>query len=429
VDHAFLVGKLTTYFPDNRCATFKEVSIGLNRFFAPLLANEPDLSPEKILQELWQRVRHIEFTPKSEHVEITNRVHRSNIQGSPEVGSDEKTNVGFSLPQDQNASEQMEDMVAQDLKKDRELKGEEETKRTTNQQLKEHFKIIRKAMSGGTSNFSARAFFIVFTSLFGVSLAFGFFAYKQFGEKEAISQETINSLLIDESMTLEREAHQMSLKAITVYQDKLDELEKNLPNSEEKGTGKNEAPKTGGAAEIKAIGPSSVQEILSGGTCPDSMALLKKEAGSFCIDTLEFPNIHGEYPGVNVSFDEAKNFCSQTGKRLCTLSEWQFSCQGLSKRGSCCGEAKAGKGKGCNLQRPKGEERIGKLGEFSSCQTPEGVGDLNGNVAEWVRLAPDEGAAVVGSSYLESLSQATCQKMERVSPSTKSPAIGFRCCL
>jgi serine/threonine protein kinase len=429
IDHAFLVGKLTTYFPDNRCATFKEVSNGLNRVFEPLFANEPDLSPAKILQELWQRVRNIEFSPKSEHVEITNRVSRHRIQGSPEVGSEEKTNLGFTLLQDQNASEQMEDMVAQDMKKEREFKGEEDTKRTTKQQLKEHFKIIRKAMSGGTSTFSARAFFIVFTSLFGVSLAFGFFAFKQFGEKEAISQETINSLLVDESMTLEREAHQMSLKAITVYQDKLDELEKNLPSGEEKGAGKNEASKTGSAAEIKASGQVPVQAILSGGACPDSMTLLKKEAGSFCIDTLEFPNIPGEYPGVNVSFDEAKNFCSQAGKRLCSLSEWQFSCQGLGKRGSCCGEAKTGKGKGCNVQRPKSEERIGKLGEFSLCQTPEGVGDLNGNVAEWVSLAPDEGAAVVGGSYLDTLAQSTCQKVEHSLPSTKSPAIGFRCCL
>jgi hypothetical protein len=47
-----------------------------------------------------------------------------------------------------------------------------------------------------------------------------------------------------------------------------------------------------------------------------------------CIDRYEYPNQAGVLPMVMVSWYEARRRCQAQNKRLCTESEWTFSCEG-----------------------------------------------------------------------------------------------------
>lgn len=49
---------------------------------------------------------------------------------------------------------------------------------------------------------------------------------------------------------------------------------------------------------------------------------------AFCIDKFEYPNIEGHVPQSWMSWYDAKKTAESIGKRLCTRSEWTFSCEG-----------------------------------------------------------------------------------------------------
>lgn len=145
-----------------------------------------------------------------------------------------------------------------------------------------------------------------------------------------------------------------------------------------------------------------------------------------CIDRLEFPDIPCEYPVVWVRAREAQELCQAVGKRLCDAHEWEGACQGelgppdyrwdlaegqsaqsaftrmraahnraqtdrrwsygdsfqtgvcaqdSTKSPTCTGGSWAGCG---SNHYP--------AGSFPGCQSPLGVGDLNGNAAEHMNL-------------------------------------------
>src|ERR1017187_4339225 len=48
----------------------------------------------------------------------------------------------------------------------------------------------------------------------------------------------------------------------------------------------------------------------------------------FCIDQYEYPNIKGHIPQSRMSWYDVKASSEKEGKRLCTKSEWTFSCEG-----------------------------------------------------------------------------------------------------
>ena len=59
-----------------------------------------------------------------------------------------------------------------------------------------------------------------------------------------------------------------------------------------------------------------------------STSRLSRKPLHFCIDRYEFPNAHGEFPLVVVTYSEARAYCGKVRKRLCTESEWTFACEG-----------------------------------------------------------------------------------------------------
>lgn len=48
----------------------------------------------------------------------------------------------------------------------------------------------------------------------------------------------------------------------------------------------------------------------------------------YCIDRYEYPNVEGQIPATWMNWHDVKNACASEGKRLCTKTEWTFSCEG-----------------------------------------------------------------------------------------------------
>lgn len=125
----------------------------------------------------------------------------------------------------------------------------------------------------------------------------------------------------------------------------------------------------------------------------------------FCIDKYELPNVEGQIPTSWLSYDDSKKMCESVGKRLCTASEWEFSCEGPTPdpHPYPYGDGYHRDSKACNTDNPlrhdinisharhKGDPDATKLdamlipsGSRKTCVSPFGVYDLVGNLDEWV---------------------------------------------
>jgi hypothetical protein len=126
----------------------------------------------------------------------------------------------------------------------------------------------------------------------------------------------------------------------------------------------------------------------------------------FCMDRYEWPNQKGELPALLVSWVDATKLCEAKGKRLCSVDEFDFACEGEKMLPYTYGYARDATK--CNIDRPyrkrektlKKYERCMKLpackaelekldqrlptGSLPECVSPFGVYDLNGNINEWV---------------------------------------------
>jgi formylglycine-generating enzyme required for sulfatase activity len=123
-----------------------------------------------------------------------------------------------------------------------------------------------------------------------------------------------------------------------------------------------------------------------------------------CIDRYEAPNVDGEFPFALKTAYDGETWCAERGKRLCTEDEWMRACAGPHGRPYPYGsEYRAA---ACNDDRPwipvewellaqwpsdravdeaKRLFQAEKSGLRAGCVSEDGVHDLTGNVAEWVR--------------------------------------------
>jgi eukaryotic-like serine/threonine-protein kinase len=105
---------------------------------------------------------------------------------------------------------------------------------------------------------------------------------------------------------------------------------------------------------------------------------------AFCIDEYEYPNRKGTLPLFKVSYNESKSYCEALGKRLCFDTEWTRACRGNSGRLFSYGETKDKNLCHTKIEPEAKDTKMSPSGSFSNCVSPEGVYDLNGNVAEWI---------------------------------------------
>lgn len=132
----------------------------------------------------------------------------------------------------------------------------------------------------------------------------------------------------------------------------------------------------------------------------------KKRPMEFCIDRYEWPNRKGEVPLLLVDWYDARRMCKEAGKRLCTVDEFNFACEGEEMLPYTYGYERDDTK--CNIDKPyvrreknlarydkcmatpscKAElERLDQrepAGSRPECVSPFGVYDLNGNINEWV---------------------------------------------
>jgi hypothetical protein len=156
--------------------------------------------------------------------------------------------------------------------------------------------------------------------------------------------------------------------------------------------------------------------------CPPGMVSVARDNGStFCIDAYEWPNIAGEKPLARVSWVQAKIFCMDAGKRLCTRDEWATACKTSKKTAYPYGQ-KYQKGK-C----PSEGRATYKSGSFPQCGEANGAKDMVGNVWEWVEDKKGDYPYMLGGSFGFG-EVADCHLASEGGIGLKSAEVGFRCC-
>jgi formylglycine-generating enzyme required for sulfatase activity len=176
---------------------------------------------------------------------------------------------------------------------------------------------------------------------------------------------------------------------------------------------------------------------------------------TFCIDRYEAPNVGGEFPFALKTAYDGETWCAEHGKRLCTENEWVRACAGSGARVYPYGDEH--RVSVCNDDRPwipvhweslaqwpsdiaideaKRLFQAEKSGLRAGCVSEDGVHDLTGNVAEWVRrsdAAPRPGYDHVlkGCYWAGCYHEAhpNCEFRNSAHPSSfRTYEAGFRCC-
>lgn len=126
----------------------------------------------------------------------------------------------------------------------------------------------------------------------------------------------------------------------------------------------------------------------------------------FCIDRHEWPNREGALPALLVTWGEAQASCAGVDKRLCTVDEFAFACEGermlpysygfvrdptrcridrpyVAPRRALMPWSDCEKSIPCQDEVARLDQRA-PIGSHPGCTSPFGALDLNGNVNEWV---------------------------------------------
>jgi formylglycine-generating enzyme required for sulfatase activity len=166
------------------------------------------------------------------------------------------------------------------------------------------------------------------------------------------------------------------------------------------------------------------------GACLDVRGCTAPAVGAGC--TLEEGLL--DHPVNCVTVDQARAFCTWTGKRLVTSAEWTAAAAGAdgrlypwgadvpaAARLNACGSECAAAGM---YPTSDGHVRTAPVGAFPVGATPEGVQDLAGNVAEWVDGVVTPTAR--GGAY-DDVARAAVASTSARSAAVAGPAVGFRC--
>lgn len=136
-----------------------------------------------------------------------------------------------------------------------------------------------------------------------------------------------------------------------------------------------------------------------------------------------FPARLASQPVVNVSAENAQAYCIWSRTRLPSWLEWERAASGPARQpypwgmdysAACCNSVESGRGS------------LAAVDEFPLGDSPEGVRQLCGNVAEWV-VGPEGRFEVRGGSYRMSCELwGLAYAFRQTEPGFQAPDIGFR---
>jgi hypothetical protein len=155
------------------------------------------------------------------------------------------------------------------------------------------------------------------------------------------------------------------------------------------------------------------------------------EMEPYYIDLLPYPDEAGAIATTNVTRDDAAALCEKKGKRLCTELEWERACKGPANTTYEGGDEYHAET--CGMGKPADLSAKRPTGDLAGCVSGFGVREQHGGAWEWTGEPwgrggrKDLGVLKGGNATSGELAGRCANSLARA-PSTKSPAMGFRCC-
>jgi serine/threonine protein kinase/formylglycine-generating enzyme required for sulfatase activity len=192
--------------------------------------------------------------------------------------------------------------------------------------------------------------------------------------------------------------------------------------------------------DVTEITNGQYKACVNGGDCNPPASGSGVYSRSNYYDQAQYAN----YPVVNVTWFDARDYCIWAGKRLPTEAEWEKAARGDDGRIFPWGNS-------FNSNRTNTQDRgtsaIQPVGQYSNGASPYGILDMTGNVWEYVAdwfdpdyyaSSPDQNptgptSSPTGQRVLRSGSYANFQHYARIAnrgavePGTSTPFRGFRC--
>jgi type II secretory pathway pseudopilin PulG len=168
-------------------------------------------------------------------------------------------------------------------------------------------------------------------------------------------------------------------------------------------------------------------DMASDNNCMENSLPVPVKGKTVCIDAYEFPNKAGEKPRNMVSHDAANRLCESTGKRLCSVEEWQAACRGNSNLRYPYGNSYNQTKCATDLKSAKEPNRSGFA---EHCRSYYGMYDMSGNLWEWTSTpAQREGLFLVAGGAWNTQNASSCNETKfSFYPQNEYPFVGFRCC-
>lgn len=168
-----------------------------------------------------------------------------------------------------------------------------------------------------------------------------------------------------------------------------------------------------------------VYDMAGDNRCPANAYPVPVKGKTVCVDAYEYPNQAGEKPKAMVTHEMAARLCSEAGKRLCTIDEWQAGCKGKDNTRYAYG----------NRYQPSkcvtaAREAL-RSGYAEQCRSWWGMYDMAGNLWEWTASpAPQRSSLylVAGGSWNTQNASSCTETKFSFYPQNEYTFVGFRCC-
>jgi formylglycine-generating enzyme required for sulfatase activity len=147
-------------------------------------------------------------------------------------------------------------------------------------------------------------------------------------------------------------------------------------------------------------------------------------------------------PVRGVSFYQARAACANSGKRLCSATEWITACRGdgdltypygdVYDREKCNGHDSGRKDVVESGAMFEVQKVVGSKDQAAGCVSQHGAYDMSGNLWEWnsTLYLDNTRRGLVGGSFQSNKAGLRCVTDDNYAlPLDSDPAYGFRCCL